>query len=82
MKNAAMQQRLSSLIEQYLASRGHGTTPISTSRAVRAITTVMSDCPASDRELQNLIAKSAIERGYDVHFDLGGAVDELPVFRI
>ena len=82
MTNGAVQERLNGLIEQYLSTRGRGKTPVSTSRAVRAITTIMSDCPASERELQNLVAKSAIEHGYDVHFDLNGAVDELPVFRI
>ena len=82
MTHGAMQERLDGLIEQYLSTRGHGTTPISTSRAVRAIKTIMSDCPASERDLQNLIAKSAIEHGYNVHFDLGRPVEELPVFRI
>jgi hypothetical protein len=82
MTHVTSSDRLDGAIENYMQTQGDGTSPVSMSRASRAIRMVVSDCPASGSELQNLIAASAIKHGYNVHFDLGDPVDELPAFHV
>lgn len=82
MTHVTSDERLNGAIEDYMGTRDGGGSPLSMSRASRAIRMVMSDCPATGPELQNLIAASAIKHGYNVHFDLGDPVDELPAFHV
>ena len=77
MTHVTSDERLNGAIEEYMETRGDGASPLSMSRASRAIRTIMSDCPATGPELQNLIAASAIKHGYNIHFDLRDPVDLL-----
>jgi hypothetical protein len=63
-------RNLGELIEHYIDSRKGNQSPISTAAAARAIRTVMHDCPAPSRTLEDMIAKAALSRGHYVEFDL------------
>jgi hypothetical protein len=55
-------------VEAYVRSRRNS--PIlSTERAIRAIRTLMPKCTATDRELADMLAASAVSRGLCVSFD-------------
>ena len=58
-----------SLIEAYVQSR-KSQSSLSTSRAIRAIRTLIPDLTLSDRELENLTAASAIRWQIPVYFDV------------
>jgi hypothetical protein len=62
-------RNLGDLIEHYIDSRNGNQSPISTAAAARAIRTVVHDCPASSRALEDMIARAAVARGHNVEFD-------------
>ena len=57
------------IIDHYVETRGASAVPISTSRATRAIRTVLPQCEMTDRQLADMIAASAIRSGRNVAFD-------------
>jgi hypothetical protein len=59
---------LNDLVAQYLRSRSK-CSAMSLSTAVRAITTVMPDCPLGREELEQLIADAALYKGYALLLD-------------
>jgi hypothetical protein len=65
---------LESVIEAYVHSRSKSQGSLSTSRAIRAVRTLLPALALSDRELENLIAKSALRWRMPVAFD---AADDL-----
>jgi hypothetical protein len=67
-------RRLRELVDEYIRSRSK-TGSVSVSAASRAVTTIMSDCPLADDDLENMIAWRAIENGHSVLLD--GSVDRL-----
>lgn len=54
---------------QYVEARGKNGRPVSTAEAVRAIRMALANCPLSNRELGDVVARTAIERGLNVNFD-------------
>jgi hypothetical protein len=67
-------RRLRELVDEYIRSRSK-VGSVSVSAASRAVTTIMSDCPLEDRDLENMIAWRAIENGHSVLLD--GSIDTL-----
>lgn len=63
-----------SLIEAYVHSRSKSQGSLTTSRAIRAVRTLLPALALSDRVLENLIARSALRWRMPVAFD---AVDDL-----
>jgi hypothetical protein len=62
-------RRLKMLIEQYVEVRKKRHDVVSLSQAEKAILSVLRDCPVSGRELDNMIATSALAHGLGVAFD-------------
>jgi hypothetical protein len=60
-----------------MISRGTPTI-ISTARAARALTTLMTICPLTKRDLEDAIAEAAVRHGHAVQFDLSEAYDQKP----
>lgn len=60
---------LESVIEAYVHSRSRSQVSLSTSRAIRAVRTLLPALALSDRELENLIARSAVRWRMPVAFD-------------
>ena len=58
------------LILHYVEKRHRQTWPLSMAQAVKAIRTVMPDCPVPDRVLAEHVAKRAIAEGHAINFDL------------
>lgn len=68
--------------EMYVEAKMGSAVPISTAAAVRALRTLLTDCPLSDHELATLVAEAAIAEGLNVSFD-GDPEDEgFPMLRI
>jgi hypothetical protein len=65
-----LQRRLSEVVEQYVLSRSKSS-PLSVTKAIRAIRTVISDCPVLDQQLDEMIVEAALEAGHTVKFDSG-----------
>ncbi len=61
--------RLQSLIDQYMASKRQPSI-ISTTAAIKTLSTYMKDCPLQGRALEDAIAASAVRHGHAVAFDL------------
>jgi hypothetical protein len=59
------------MAEHYITTRQTRRSPVSTAEAIRAMRTVLRDCPLTDRELADMVARSAIRHGLNVHFDTG-----------
>jgi hypothetical protein len=59
---------IQSAAESYVESRRNGR-PISALDAVRALRTLMADCPLTDREIVDLVARAAIRRRMIMNFD-------------
>jgi hypothetical protein len=58
---------LEQVVQQYIESRQ--VPHISTASALRAIRTVLPDCPLDDRQLTELVARHAMRSGLAVSFD-------------
>lgn len=56
-------------INQYVNSRKTADRPISTQDALRALRAALPNCELTDRELADMVAAAAIERGRNVAFD-------------
>ena len=59
----------SNVAKAYIHSRRHDMKPISAARATLAIRTLLVDCSLSDRELLDLVARFATDRGLSVFND-------------
>jgi hypothetical protein len=59
------------MAEHYISTRQKKRSPVSTADAVRALRAVLRDCTLTDRELADMIARSAIRHGLYVNFDTG-----------
>jgi hypothetical protein len=57
----------------FVRTRNGENAPVSTREAVQALRAVYPDCPMSDRELADKIAKLALAHGLPVIFDCGNA---------
>lgn len=57
--------------EAYVLSRRRSPV-LSTGLAIRAIRTLLPRCQSTDRELADMVASAAIQRGLSVSFDAGG----------
>ena len=57
------------IVKQYLDNRKSTASPISMRHALLALRTAMPDCGLSDRELMDLVAELAADRGRSVRFD-------------
>ena len=78
MANSYAIERLSGLIDHYMETRTRPST-VSTAKAARALTTLMSICPLSGRALEDAIAEAAVRHGHMVQFDFADPVYNRPV---
>ena len=62
--------RLRELVEHYMDCRSGRTSAVSVAAVKRAVTTIMPQCPLQTYDLIDLIAASAVSRGFEVNFDL------------
>ena len=75
MKSILQSERTAkNVTDAYVASRRRSCL-ISTTKAIQAIRYLLPACAASDRELADLVATSAIARGVAVCFDATGTKD-------
>jgi hypothetical protein len=63
--------------EAYVLSRRRSPV-LSTGLAIRAIRTLLPRCRSTDRELADMVASAAIQRGLSVSFDAGAERSEVP----
>ena len=81
MANRYALERLAGLIEHYMETRSRPVA-ISTAKTARALTTLMSVCPLSGRELEDAIAEAAVRHGHSVHFDFDDPIYNKPNFDV
>ena len=81
MANSYAVDRLGGLIDHYMETRRRPSA-ISTAKAARALTTLMSVCPLSGRALEDAIAEAAVRHGHTVQFDFADPVYNRPDFDI
>ena len=62
---------VANIVEHYMDRRGKPQGIVSTRQAVSTIRMVVPQCTLSDRELADLVAVSAVRRGWSVAFDIG-----------
>ncbi|MBL8584660.1 MAG: hypothetical protein JNL61_20840 [Rhizobiaceae bacterium] len=60
---------VTSVIDQYVNSRRSSDRPISMRDALRALRTALPLCALTDRQIVDLVAATAIERGRNIYFD-------------
>jgi hypothetical protein len=65
MSREVQERRLKMLIEQYFELRKKRHDVVSVRQAAAAVPTVMKHCPVSRRELDDMIAASAVAHGID-----------------
>jgi predicted RecB family endonuclease len=70
MSHEVEERRLKMLIEQYVEVRKKRHDIVSVRQAAVAVLTVMKACPVSRRELDDMIAASAVAHGLGVAFDV------------
>ncbi|MDI6028685.1 hypothetical protein QBK99_21150 [Corticibacterium sp. UT-5YL-CI-8] len=59
------------VVDQYVGARAKWQMPLSTADAVRTIRLVIPEAVIPDHDLVEMIAKYAIERNLNIHFDHG-----------
>ena len=72
-------ERLQYLIEHYMETRSR-TTIISTAKVAKALTTLMTVSPLSNRALEDAIAEAAVRHGHVVQFDFSEPQHNRPEF--
>ena len=79
MSHEVEERRLKMLIEQYAEVRKKRHDVVSVRQAAVAVLTVMKTCPVSRRELDDMIAASAVAHGLGVAFDAQQYLSQLSI---
>jgi hypothetical protein len=65
-------REIENLLKQYVDVRRRRHGVLSTGLAIKALKQIVPACSVPDRDLANMIAYRAIDRGLAVHFDIDG----------